>query len=136
MTLIGPAATGSCDTSLVRLYSEDKDSAIWKFIPQAGPTPNPNPTPKPTPPPPPKRRPPPPPRRTLSPLPSPPPPPAVVDVQVPKVDVVLEFTNYTLETFGDSQKTQFCNDLIATSMYPRGKAFFLIEWYNGTNFWI
>ena len=52
---------------------------------------------------------------------SPPPPPAVVNVQIPKVEVSVQIPNYTVETFGNTEKTEFCRALSAASNYPTGK---------------
>ena len=91
---VGPSSSSSCNKNLVKLYSGKNSGGIWKLI-RVVESPTPFPTSS--------------------------PPPAVVNVQIPKVEVSIQIPNYTVETFGNEQKTAFCTDLIAASKYPTSK---------------
>ena len=108
---VGPSSSASCNSNLVKLHPDKKNAGIWKLIKVVEPPP-----PSRRAPPAPKRRPPPSNSRK-----SPPPPPAVVNVQIPKVEVSIQIPNYTVETFGNEQKAKFCDNLVAASKYPASK---------------
>lgn len=92
---LGPAPTATCSKDVVRLYTEKQGGGVWKLI--KAPTRSPPP-------------------------PSPAPPPQIVNVEVPKVAVSLQLPYFTVETFGNNEKTIFCNDLLTASNYPQGMA--------------